>query len=308
MNEPLDISRLATAQLVPCTPFSKDGKRVVPEVLGRFIKDMKHAGMRVFLPAAGTGEFHSLSVEEIALCVATTRQSAGADAVVIGPVGMSVDHAIRAGLGAADAGADALLLMPPIHPYLSDAGFAEYFNAIADAVPLKLLAYKKGPVPSDAVLRTLGQQGKLIGVKYAVNEMNSYRLFYQSCRGELPSYCGTAERYAPFFMMAGAQGFTTGAGNLCPRLSLAFYRALAAGDFAKGWKLLDQIRPIEDFRAHDGDSFNISLLKFGLKLCGYDFGPPRPPQRHLTKEDEASIRKALESVLTAEAALARSAG
>src|SRR5262249_44912648 len=70
----------------------------------------------------------------------------------LAPAGFSVAHAVEIGRQAADAGADALLLMPPIHPYLSDAGFRDYFRAIAAAVSLPLLAYKKGPVPSDNLL------------------------------------------------------------------------------------------------------------------------------------------------------------
>lgn len=305
MPAAFDVSRLATVQLVPPTPFTADGQQVRPDVLAGFVKSMAAAGMRVFLPAAGTGEFHSLSADEVVACVQATRNAVDSSCTVIAPVGLSVAHAVTIARRAAEVGADALLVMPPVHPYVSDAGFRDYFNAIAQATPLPLLAYKKGPAPSDALLSELGQAGRLIGVKYAVNDVDAFARFADANRHRLSLSCGTAERFAPFFLLAGAVGYTSGAGSLCPRVTLAMHRAMATGNHAEAWRLLRIVRPIEDYRARDGDSFNISLIKFGLQECGHDFGPVRPPQRQLTSEQQADIRCLLEPILTAEAALAK---
>src|SRR5262250_252872 len=100
---PFDHSRLATVHLVPPTPFTADGREVVPEKLGAFVKAMVDAGMRVFLPAAGTGEFHSLTAAEVVACVRTTREAAGRDGMVLAPVGFGVAHAVEIGQQAAQA-------------------------------------------------------------------------------------------------------------------------------------------------------------------------------------------------------------
>ena len=65
-------------------------------------------------------------------------------------------------------------------------------------------------------------------------------------------------------------------------------------------RLLRLIRPIEDYRARDGDSYNISLLKYGMTLMGRDFGPPRPPNRRLSGAEQNEIRNLLEPILEAE--------
>src|SRR5262245_40322298 len=145
MAKQLDLARLDTVQLVPPTTFSEDGRQERYEEQSKFTEAVAKAGVRVLLPAAGTGECHSLSEEEVMGCVKATREAAP-EAVVIAPIGFGVGHAVQIGQRAAEIGADALLLMPPVHPYLSDAGFRDYFQAIAGAVPLPLLAYKKGPV------------------------------------------------------------------------------------------------------------------------------------------------------------------
>jgi len=302
-KKPLDLARLATVQLVPITPFSADGKRLLPEPFAELIRRTYAAGIRVFIPAAGTGEFHSLREGEVIECTRIAREAAGPDATIIAPVGFGLNYSILVGSGAVEAGADALLVMPPVHPYLSDTGFQEYIRALAEALPLPLLAYKKGPVPSDQALGELGKSGHLVGIKYAVNDLDAFTRFADAQGGHLGLYCGTAERFAPFYMLSGAKGFTSGAANLCPRLSLAMFDALAAGNYPEAMRLLRILRPIEDYRALEGDSFNISMLKFGATLLGLDFGPARPPQRRLTADDQATIRRLLEPILQAEAKL-----
>ena len=305
MNSQLDLHQFATVQLVPLTPFSPDGQRVLADRLGPFVKEMYRAGIRVFLPAAGTGEFHSLTADEILACVAATRAAVGSEGQVVAPIGLGLPFALQVGRRAIEAGADALLVMPPIHSYLCDAGVRDYFVALASELPRPLLAYKKGPFPSDELLLDLARGGQLAGIKYAVNDVDAVARFAAALDPRVGLYCGTAERFAPFFAQAGARGYTSGAGNICPRLTLAMHRALAKGDQAEARRLLEIIRPIEDYRARAGDSYNISMLKFALKVAGHDFGPVRPPLRRLTPQEEIEIRALVEPILAAEADLAR---
>lgn len=300
-----DLARLDTVQVVPPTPFSDDGRRLVLKPLVKLVGDLAEAGIRVFLPAAGTGEFHSLSANEVLACVRAVREAVSAGAVVLAPVGLALDHALAIGRSAAEVGADALLVMPLVQPYVSDGGYRAYFERLASCTDLPLLAYKRAGVPSERLLGSLADSGRLIGVKYAVNELDAFARFADEYGGRLGLYCGTAERFAPYFMLAGARGYTSGAGNICPRLSLAMYRALARGEFAEGMRLLRLIRPIEDYRARDGESYNISMLKCALSLRGYDFGPPRPPQRQIEAQERMEIARVIEQVCAAEAAVRR---
>ena len=301
-----DLSRLDTVQLVPLTPFSADTTTILADQLAAFSKWQYDSGIRVFIPGAGTGEFHSLSAEEVVKCVTTVRSSVGDDAVVIAPIGMGIGHSLEIGKKSIDAGADAFLVMSPIHPYLCDAGLREFFQTLMNALPLPFLAYKKGPAPSDELLAELAGTGRLVGVKYAVNEVDAVTRFIQKNLGKVGVYCGTAERFAPFFHLAGATGYTSGAGNICPRLTLAMHSALKQGDYALAMNYLKIIRPIEDYRARAGDSYNISMLKVAIKLIGYDFGPVRPPQRQLTSAESAEVQQILEPILEAELNLGNS--
>src|SRR5262249_5469402 len=94
--DPYDRSLLRTVHLVPLTAYDAAGKLAL-EVQKRHSARMSAAGIRVFLPAAGTSEFHSLSADEIVEIVRATRQGAGPEAQIFAPVGLQVQHAIDVG-------------------------------------------------------------------------------------------------------------------------------------------------------------------------------------------------------------------
>lgn len=303
MPHAFDLKRLDTVQLVPPTPFSGDGKHVRGELLSQHTREMREAGITVFVPAAGTGEFQSLSNDEVIACIQATRDAAGDDATVIAPIGFSLENATQLGRRAADAGADALLSMPLNHPYLVDEGVANYLRTLRKAVPLPLLIYKRtGAAPSDQLLIQLGKEGVLAGVKYSGSDLNAFRQFVNSAPSQLGVYCGLAERLAPFFMLAGATGFTSGAANVAPRLSLELHRLLETNDFVAAMSLLEIFRPFEEFRARHGDSYNIASVKGSMQFRGHDFGPLRPPQRTIMLADQQAYTEIVTSLLAAEEA------
>lgn len=299
-----DRARLRTVHLVPLTAFdSRD--RINEDVQRQHTARMAAAGIRVFLPGAGTSEFHNLLPDEIIQLVRITREAAGEEPLIFAPVGYQLAHSIDVGRRSVDAGADGIMIMPLAHPYLSDAGARDYIRAIIDAVERPTLIYKKGAVPGDALLLELAEHPHVIGVKYAQNELQHFRNVVLADGGRIEWLCGTAERFAPFYMLAGAPGYTTGAGNVCPHLTLAMHAAFAAGEYGEGMRLQAQILPIEEYRARAGDSYNISMLKHAVsRSSGLDFGPPRPPQRRLTPAECAEIDALLEPILEAERELA----
>jgi 4-hydroxy-tetrahydrodipicolinate synthase len=262
------------------------------------------AGMKVFIPCAGSSEFHSLSADEIVAAVQMTREVVGGGAVVMAPLGLQVRYAIDLGQRSLEAGADCVLVMPLSAPYLSDAGARDYYRSLLGELACPLLIYKKSDIPSDALLLELADHPQVIGVKYAVNDIDAFQRVVRDDEGRIDWFCGSAERYAPFFMLAGATGYTSGAGNICPHLTLAMFEACQSGDWAQALRLQQIIRPIEDYRAKAGSSYNVSFLKHAARSIGLDFGPPRPPQRRLTADEQREIDALLEPILEVERELA----
>ena len=302
MPEQFDVSSIRSVHLVPLTAFD-DAGRLNVDVQADHIAHMYAAGMRVYLPAAGTSEFQNLSADEIVESVRITRDASGPDAAIFAPVGLQVGHAIDVAQRSLEAGATGIMFMPFCHPYLSDAGARDYYDAVIEESQCPTLVYKKGPFPSDALLLELADNPHVVGVKYAVNEMHEFRKVVLADNGRIDWLCGSAERFAPYYMLVGSTGYTTGAGNLCPHLTLAMHAAFSAGEFAEGLRLQQIILPIEDYRARAADSYNVSMLKYAMTLLDKDFGPPRPPQRQLTAAEMSEINALMEPILTAESAM-----
>ena len=290
---------LRTVHLVPLTAYDASGN-LNREVQAAHTSRMVAAGMRVFLPGAGTSEFHSLTADEIVELTRITREAAGPDVQIFTACGYQVGSAAEIAVRAVEAGADGVMFMPFPHPYLSDAGARDYYLQVLEQAGCPALVYKKGPIPSDDLLLELAAHPQVVGVKYSVNAMHQFRKVVLADTEGIEWLCGSAERFAPYYMLAGSGGFTTGAGNFCPHLSLAMHAAFAAGEFEEGMRLQQLILPIEDYRARAGDSYNISMLKHAMTVLGEEFGPPRPPQRQLTPAERDEIEQLLQPVLAAE--------
>lgn len=304
MSPSIERQQLQTVHIVPLTAFSENDQLNLDAQAAHTAK-LYEAGMRVYLPGAGTSEFHSLRPEEIVELVKVTREVTGPDTLIFAPIGYQVGIARQTAIDCVEAGATGIMFMPFAHPYMSDRGAEEYYLSVMDAADCPTLFYKKAEIPSDALLLELASDKRSVGVKYSVNQMHQFRTTVSADTQGMEWICGSAERFAPYYMLAGSGGFTSGAGNVCPHLSLAMHAAFASADYAEGMRIQQQILPIEDYRARAGDSFNISMLKYAITLTGADFGPPRPPQRTLTVEQEAEIRQLMEPILEAEAELAQ---
>ncbi|MCA9068555.1 MAG: dihydrodipicolinate synthase family protein [Planctomycetaceae bacterium] len=300
MSDNFDRGSLRTVHLVPLTAYDSSG-RIDAELQAAHTARMATAGIRAYLPAAGTSEFHSLSADEIVELVRITREAAGSDAVIFAPVGLQVGHAIDVAKRSLDVGATGIMFMPFSHPYMSDEGAKDYYQAVMQAAPCPTLIYKKAPIPANSLLLELADHPNVVGIKYAFNNMHEFRrTVLDDSTGGSPKIewlCGSAERFAPYYMLAGSTGYTTGAGNLCPYITLAMHAAFVAGEHTEGMRLQELLLPIEEYRARKGDSYNISMLKGAMKVLGQDFGPPRPPQRQLTDAEQAEIEALIRPLL-----------
>jgi 4-hydroxy-tetrahydrodipicolinate synthase len=294
--------RLRTVQIVPLSSFADDHQlNLTP--MRQLIERLYAAGVRTFIPCAGSSEFHTMSADEIVAAVRMVRETVGADATVVAPVGLQLQHAIEIGSRSVDAGANAMLVMPLAFPYLSDAGARDYYETLMSKVACPAIIYKKARIPSDCLLLEMADHANFVGVKYSVNDIDQFHQTVQLNAGRQDWFCGNAERYAPFFALAGATGYTSGAGNICPRITLAMHQALSNGNWSEALRLQRIILPIENYRARDDSSYNVSFLKYAIRHTGLDFGPPRPPYRRLTESEQREIDQIVLPILKIEAEL-----
>jgi 4-hydroxy-tetrahydrodipicolinate synthase len=274
---------------VPVTPYEVDGE-IDLALLSKLIRRLAGAGIHNVMAAGNTGEFFSLSLDEIRRVHATTVEAAAGKSLISAAVGRSLVEAKSLARDAISAGANAIMSHHPMDPFASPAAQADYFLAIADASTVPVIAYVRTDTFSVDDFRRLGSHQNIAGVKYASTNLMLLAEVIRSCE-DLPAVwvCGLAEAWAPPFYSIGAQGFTSGFVNVFPQISLEVHAALSKGDYAGARRLINRFSAFEELRTHYRNGSNVTVVKEALKLMGEDMGAVRLPGVPKLSLDERSL-------------------
>ncbi|NLU74375.1 dihydrodipicolinate synthase family protein [Streptomyces sp. HNM0575] len=279
---------------VPVTPFGPDGQ-VAQEEYSALLHRMAGAGIRAFTPNGNTGEYYALSPDERRRLVElTVREAPGA--LVIAGVGLDLASAVADAQAAHAAGAGAVMVHQPVHPYRSVAGWIAYHAALAEAVPgVSIVAYvKDATLGSDDFAALAAACPGLVGVKYAVPDPPRLAVLVEELgRLGLVWLCGVAELWAPYFALSGAAGFTSGLACVDPRRSVGLFQALTEHRNAEAMRLWREIRRFEELRARNGAENNVSVVKEALAQLGLSRREVRPPITPVDDGDREAVAEIL---------------
>lgn len=286
--------RLADVVVTTVTPF-RDDRSVDLDAVAEQATFLAERGIRVLVPAGNTGEFSSLDpAESRAVVERVVTAASGACAVVAG-VGGPSPVAAELARHAADAGADAVMIHHPTHTYIHPEGLADYYERIIEAADVGVILYKRGPELEDRLIADLVTHERVVAVKYAENDLNAFANLVSRTPAPVTWLCGTAERWAPFFALAGARGFSSGLANVRPDLPLALRDRLDASDYQGAMRLREEALDFEELRQLHRSGNNVPVVKEAMRLVGRDTGIVRDPLRALSPADHAELRKIVES-------------
>ena len=286
--------RLRSVVAIPVTPFGEDGG-VDEECYQALVRLMVDGGITVLTPGGNTGEYYALSPAERRRVVELTV-AAAPDSVVVAGVGLDLNTARADARAAVAAGAHAVMVHQPVHPFRSLEGWAAYHGEIARAVPdTWLLPYVKDPrVDAGAMFALARECPRLTAVKYAVPDPISFAgLVHETSELDLVWLCGLAEHWVPFFAVGGAAGFTSGLATVDPSRSLNMLGALRRGDQAAMLEQWHAIRRFEELRAASGSQDNVSVVKEALAQRGLAPRTVRPPISEVAPEVREEVAEIL---------------
>ena len=151
------------------TPFNTEG-RLILDNIPVLLDFQRAAGMDGVVVCGTNGEGASLSVEERKQVLETVLAHRGSFQVIAATGATSITDALELTKHAADAGADASLLLPPFffkQPAVD--GLVSYFETVLDAVDLPAMLYnipQMTAVPiTNALLDRLAGHPRLLGIK-----------------------------------------------------------------------------------------------------------------------------------------------
>jgi 4-hydroxy-tetrahydrodipicolinate synthase len=262
---------------VHVTPYGPDGS-IDARLMASVVARIAGAGVHNIVSAGNTGEFYTLTAGEIRLVHETAVRAAKGKALVTAAVGRSLTEAIATGREAAEVGADAVMAHQPLDPFAAPQSQADYFLAIADSVPLPLVAYVRSTDIGLADLVRIAAHPNVAGIKFATANLMLLAECLRASAGHAAIWvCGLAEGWAAPFYALGARGFTSGLVNVAPERSLAIHAALEAGDYDKARKLVAEIAVFETMRTKFNNGANVTVVKEAMMLTGLAVGPVRPP-------------------------------
>ena len=286
--------RFRTVHAINVTPFRED-RGVDYILLERNIEFLIASGLGVIVPCGNTGEFYALCVEEAQAVTRFVIEQVGGRSVVLAGIGYDLGTAREMALAAQEAGADAVMVHQPVHPYLMTEGLIQYYAGIARSVEIGVVLYARHEAIDREVLSRVADIENVLAIKYAINDLPRFADLVQTVEAPVVWVCGTAEMWAPFFFAAGAEGFTSGLVNIAPEMSLTMLDGLRRGDAGAVQTVWRQVAPIEMLRAKNHNANNVSVIKEGMNLAGLPAGLVREPLGELDEADRQELIQILRS-------------
>lgn len=273
------------------TPFTPNGAvdEGAARNLSRFLIENGSHGV---VAAATTGESTTLDdAEHIGVLRAVVDEIGGEATVVCGTGTNDTRHTIELTKAAADAGAEAALVVTPYYNKPNPAGIAAHFEAVASAVPdLPLVVYN---IPSRVVvnispaeLAELAKIDNVVGVKQANNDDLGPIDGMSVLSGNDDIFFRTVE--------LGLAGGITVASHLVGPQMKEIWDAAKAGDLERAREIDASLEPIYEALAV---TTNPMPLKAALEMTGIiPSGAMRLPMVELDDAQRDVVRTALESV------------
>ncbi|OON82956.1 5-dehydro-4-deoxyglucarate dehydratase [Streptomyces tsukubensis] len=243
--------------------------------------------------AGGTGEFFSLTSDEVERVVTAAVREAPAGVPVIAPAGYGTATAVDLARRAERAGAHGILLMPPYLTEVSQEGLAAHVRAVCAATGLGVTLYSRAnAVYEDTTVAQLAEScPNLVGFKDGVGDLELMTRVY-SRLGDRLVYVGglpTAEMFALPYLELGVSTYSSAIFNFAPRFALDFYDAVRAHDSAEVYRRLgDFVLPFCAIRRRR-PGYAVSIIKAGMRAIGRPAGPVRTPLTDLDATELAEL-------------------
>src|ERR671923_122944 len=124
------------------TPFTEDGAAIDTQALAANVERLIGAGVGGLVPGGSTGEFTTLTNAERREVVETTlAAAAGRVPVVAGTGALSTRETVELSVHAAQAGAAAVMIVPPFYDALSWHELLAHYTAVAKAIDIPIMYY-----------------------------------------------------------------------------------------------------------------------------------------------------------------------
>lgn len=275
------------------TTFAQDGQ--IDDV--RIAKEMDYAiaaGVQGLSVGGSTGEGPTLRDEELRDLITLAKEHVRPEQpIVCGIMRTCTRDAVRAGLAARDAGADAIMVTPTAYNVLvpDEEGMFDFYSTISREVELPIIIYNV--IPQNTIQprlfhRLLNETDHVMGIKQSVGGVPALYAMKMECGDQGRLYAATDDMLATCFSL-GACGAISAVVSVFPGLCVEMWNASQNGDLTRAREIQDML--YHPWQCIAGNQFPIRL-KYALQVMGRDPGYCRSPITHLSEEEKRQIEQA----------------
>lgn len=256
-------------------------------------------GIEGVLVAGTNGEGPSLSYDERCAVIEAAAQNRGALQLIAGTGTPSLNETIALSRFALEAGADAVLVVPPY--YFRDApssGLIAYYRALFDALPSngRALLYHiprvSGVPVSHELLAALRESHprNCYGIKDTGGDAGETAKFVQA----FPALqvLGGSDHLVADNLKAGVRGQISGLANAVPELLSGLFRAYRAGEAVDGWQArIKNVQSVVKKYPQHGAIKTIASFRAELEPIYV-----KPPLLNLAADQAAALQREFEAL------------
>ena len=284
---------LITGTVVPMvTPTTGRDGTVDEHSLTRYTEHLVTNGVHGLFPCGSIGEFSSLTHTQRQQVIETVVDASGQTSVLAGCGDTSVAAVKQHIQTAADAGADAAVVVTPYYLATTQKGLTDFYVDVAEVADLPIILYNIPALTGENLdietVIELSEISNIVGIKDTSGDMTYHRRLIEETPDNFSVLQGATE-LAITSLDTGADGIIAGPANIFPSVLADVYEAHHNGNRDRAVELMNTVvNPV--LTATSGPP-TAAALKYFLTLTEYDTGSPLPPLPELDDSDCQAIRR-----------------
>jgi 4-hydroxy-tetrahydrodipicolinate synthase len=280
------------------TPFTEDGSAIDTGALTAIVDRLIGAGVAGLVPGGSTGEFTTLSHAERRQLVETTVEAAGGRVPVVAGTGaLSTRETVELSVHAEQAGAAAVMIVPPFYDALSWRELLAHYTAVADAIEIPIMYYN---LPSATGVKLTAAQLRELPVTCLKDTGGDAVGATELIQTDGPTLLNGWDTLTFAALAAGVRAVVWGAASIVPEQCVELHRLLIDDiDLPASRELWARLWPLCQFLE---DQSYPAAVKTACRLVGDSTGPVRAPRLPLDGGATSELATLLEHATLAQAA------
>ena len=287
---------MKAAYLTPAiTLFHEDGTLDF-ESQAKLFNNLIENGVDGILVEGSSSEFFAMPMDQRReMADFAIRQVDHRVKLIIGTSHMVANEIVSFSNYCLDAGADAVMILPPYYFHFGPEALLQYYDRLARQIhgPIYIYNFPDNTgytIPAETVAQLDHLHAKIVGMKDTVSGMDNTRELIKTVKSQVPDfeiYSGFDDNFA-HNVLAGGNGCIGALSNVVPEICAAWVRAFRENDLegiAKGQQCIDRLMDLYAIR-----SPFLPVIKEAVRLRGIAANSAGTfPMPSATVEDSAKI-------------------